>query len=80
MRRRAGVGAGSPLYILTLGALMTDDDTILNAEFVYSDEEVLAEFQESCEAEAESPGEHTERVRQATADLFQLLNRNRAVS
>ena len=37
---------------------MTDADEILNSPFVYSEQEVLAEFQASCEAEAEEPGKH----------------------
>ena len=41
---------------------MTDDDTILNSSVLYSEDEVLAEFKESCEAEAEEPGQHTERL------------------
>ena len=31
---------------------MDDEDAILNASVVYSEQEILAEFQESCEAEA----------------------------
>lgn len=42
---------------------MTDGDAILSATVVYSEEEVLAEFWESCEAEAETPGHYTERLK-----------------
>jgi hypothetical protein len=35
---------------------MTDEDAILNASLIYSEEEVLAEFWECCELEAEAPG------------------------
>ena len=57
-----------------------DEDAILNSPVVYSEAEVLAEFQQSCEAEAEEPGQHTEGVWRATDDLIQMLNRqNRAV-
>jgi hypothetical protein len=41
---------------------MLNDDAILDASVLYIEEEVLAEFKESCEAEAESPGQHTERL------------------
>lgn len=34
---------------------MNADDEILESRFVYSEEVILAEFKESCEAEAESP-------------------------
>ncbi len=44
---------------------MPDDDAILKSPVVYSEEEVLAEFQESCEDEAETPGRYTERLRLA---------------
>ena len=54
---------------------MTDSDEILNAAFVYSEQEVLAEFQASCEAEAEEPGKHWDRVKHATLDLCQMLDR-----
>ncbi|MBA3354736.1 MAG: hypothetical protein H0U18_02115 [Pyrinomonadaceae bacterium] len=36
---------------------MTSDDAILSATVVYSEEEVLTEFWECCEAEAETPRE-----------------------
>lgn len=39
---------------------MLDEDTILTASVVYSSEEIWAEFRESCEAEAEQPGQHSE--------------------
>jgi hypothetical protein len=42
---------------------------------LYSEEEVLAEFQAACEAEAEMPGQHTERLRLAAEALCQMLNR-----
>lgn len=51
---------------------MLDEDAVLNSPVVYSEEEVLAEFQDSCEAEAEEPGRHWERAKRATADLFQM--------
>ncbi len=54
---------------------MIEGDAILNATVVYSEEEVLARFQESCEAEAEEPGRHAERVKRATQDLIQMLDR-----
>ena len=34
---------------------MLDEDAILNASVIYSEEEVLAEFHECCELEAEAP-------------------------
>lgn len=49
---------------------MLDDDAILNSPVVYSEEEVLAEFKECCEAEADQPGRHAERVKRATEDLI----------
>ena len=59
---------------------MLDEDAILNSPVVYSEEEILAEFQASCEAEAEEPGRHWDRVMRATIDLGQMLDRqNRAV-
>lgn len=54
---------------------MPDDDAILHSPVVYSEEEVLAEFQECCEAEAEEPGRHTESVKRATEGLIQMLER-----
>lgn len=54
---------------------MTDEDAILSATVVYSEEEVLAEFWESCEAEAEAPGHYTERLKLAAEDLCQMLRR-----
>jgi hypothetical protein len=36
------------------------DKEILSAELVYSDAEVLAEFQEQCEAAAETPSSTTD--------------------
>lgn len=52
---------------------MSDEDRILNAAMVYSKEEVLAEFQECCESEAETPGQCTERLKLAAEDLCQML-------
>lgn len=54
---------------------MDYEDAILNSTVVYSKEEVYAEFQECCEAEAETPGHYTERLRLATEDLCQMLER-----
>jgi hypothetical protein len=54
---------------------MNDEDAILDAPIVYSEQEVLAEFQECCEAEAEAPGQYTERLKIAAADLCQTLDR-----
>jgi hypothetical protein len=54
---------------------MSDEDQILNASVVYSEQEVLAEFQEYCEAEAEIPGHYTERLRRAAEELCQMLDR-----
>ena len=42
---------------------MSNEDAILNASVLYSEQEVLAEFQEACEAEAETPGQCAERVK-----------------
>ena len=53
---------------------MLDEDAVLNSPVVYSEDEVLAEFQAACEAEAEEPEQHTERLRLAE-DLCQMLNR-----
>ena len=58
---------------------MLDEDAILNSPVVYSKEEVLGEFQAACEAEAEEPGRHTERLKRAAEDFCQMqdrLNRN----
>ncbi|MFN2511868.1 MAG: hypothetical protein ABR568_10545 [Pyrinomonadaceae bacterium] len=54
---------------------MTDADEILNASILYTEMEVWAEFQECCEAEAEEPGQHTERIKRAAEDLCQMLER-----
>ncbi len=54
---------------------MTDEDAILSSTAVYSEEEVLAEFWESCEAEAEAPGHYTKRLKFAAEDLCQMLDR-----
>lgn len=56
-----------------------NEDAVLYASVLYSEQEVLAEFQESCEAEAETPGQCKERLKLATEDLCQMLegqNRN----
>lgn len=53
---------------------MLDEDEILNSPVVYSEGEVLARFQQSCEAEAEEPGQHTERLTRAAQDLCQERN------
>ena len=42
---------------------------------VHSEEEVLGEFQECCEAEAEAPGLYTYRLKIAAEDLCQMLER-----
>ena len=47
---------------------MDHEDAILNASFVYSEQEVLSEFQESCEAEAETPGRCADRLKLAVED------------
>jgi hypothetical protein len=54
---------------------MTDEDATLNASELLTEEDILAEFQECCEAEAESPGQHTERLKRAAEDLCQMLVR-----
>jgi len=54
---------------------MNDADAILGASVVYSEQEVLAEFQEACEAEAETPGQCQERLKLAAEDLCQMLER-----
>jgi hypothetical protein len=54
---------------------MSDDDAILNSPVVYSEEEVLAEFHESCEAEAEEPEQHMERLNQVARALCLVLRR-----
>jgi hypothetical protein len=38
---------------------MLNDDAILDPSVIYTEHEVLAEFKESCEAQAEEPGQHT---------------------
>lgn len=59
---------------------LLDEDAILNSPVVDSEREVLSEFQAACEAEAEQPGQHWERVKQPTLDLGQMLDRqSRAV-
>jgi hypothetical protein len=50
-------------------------DAILNASVLCPEEEVLAELQECCEAEAETPGHQTERLQLAAEDLCQMLER-----
>jgi hypothetical protein len=54
---------------------MLDDDSILDSAVLFTEAEVLAEFQASCEAEAETPGHCQERVRLAAEDLCQMLER-----
>jgi hypothetical protein len=44
---------------------MTDEDPILDDSELFT-EEILAEFQASCEAEAETPEQHAERIKRAT--------------
>ncbi len=44
---------------------------------VYSEEELWAQFKESCEAEAEEPDQHTEGIKRATEDLFQMSERKK---
>ena len=56
---------------------MTDEDSILNSPVLYSEEEVLAEFWESCEAEAEAPGYYSERLKLAAEGLCQMLERKK---
>lgn len=50
--------------------LMTEKDAILNASQLFTEEEILAEFQECCESEAETPGQHTDRLKRACEDLW----------
>jgi hypothetical protein len=45
---------------------MTDEDPILDDSELFTEEEILAEFQASCEAEAETPEQHAERIKRAT--------------
>jgi hypothetical protein len=52
-----------------------DDDRILDALTIYSEREILAEFQESCELEAQAPGRYTGRLKLAAEDLCQMLER-----
>lgn len=54
---------------------MNDADAILGASVVYSEQEVLTEFQEACEAEAETPGRCAERLKLAAEDLCQMSER-----
>jgi hypothetical protein len=54
---------------------MADDDAMLGASLLYSTEEVLAEFQECCEADAQTPGHYSERLKRAAEDLFEMLDR-----
>lgn len=49
---------------------MEFDDAILNATMVYSEEEVLGEFQECFESEAETRGHHTERFKAVALTYF----------
>lgn len=51
------------------------EDAILSSTIIYSEEEVLAEFQECCEFEAEKPGQYTERLNLAAEDLCQMMER-----
>jgi hypothetical protein len=51
-----------------------DDEDILSAELVYSDAEVLAEFQEQCEAAAETPLS-THDLQPAAKALISVLSR-----
>jgi hypothetical protein len=57
-----------------------NDDAILDASILYTEAEVLAEFQECCELEVEASGEHTERLNRAAADLCQMQSRNKPQS
>jgi hypothetical protein len=54
---------------------MNDEDAILSASVLYSEQEVLTEFQECCESEALTPGCFTERLKLAAEDLSQMLER-----
>ena len=54
-------------------------NAILNASVLYTEEEVWAEFKESCEAEADEPGHHAERLKRATEDLFQMYERKKVL-
>ncbi len=57
------------------GGQLVDEVQILNASLLYSKEEILAEFQEACEAEAETPGRCAERLKLAAEDLCQMSER-----
>ena len=48
---------------------MTNDNAILNASVLYTENEILTEFHESCRAEAEAPGQHTERLKLAAENV-----------
>jgi len=56
-----------------------DEDDILNSSVVFSEGEILTEFQAACEVEAEEPGQHTERVNRAAENLCGMLFFNREV-
>ena len=58
---------------------MSDDDAMLNSPVVYSEEEVLAEFQESCER-PRSLGKTQKDFKQVAADLCQMQSRNKPQS
>jgi hypothetical protein len=51
-----------------------DDEEILSAELIYSDDEILAEFQERCEDAAESPS-NLHDLQQAAKALVRVLSR-----
>jgi hypothetical protein len=52
----------------------TIDEDVLSAELLYSDAEVLAEFQAQCEAAAESPS-NLHDLEQAAKALVRVLSR-----
>jgi len=54
---------------------VSDDQEILSAELLFSQSEVLAEFQQRCEEAAERPGRTSDKLQAATAALCRMLDR-----
>ena len=52
------------------------DDDVLSSEYVYSDEEIYAEFQERCEVIRLNAGKFPAGLKEATRALARMLDRN----
>ena len=57
-----------------LGKTAEDDET-LSSELIYSEQEIMAEFQESCEEAGEALGQSTDRIKLAAKAFCRMLER-----